>query len=116
MKRKVENLTRGTIIVEDLSLAITLRERLIGLMGTKELKRGTGLFIKTCDSIHTMFMNYPIDVLFVNSQNVVLKAVSNISPWRMAFSLKSNYVIELPVGTIKNSKTIMGDQLEIVSS
>jgi hypothetical protein len=83
-----------------------------GLLGLKSLENGAALVIKPCNSIHTFFMHFPIDVLFVDKDKKVIKAVSNILPFRVSpIFIKSHLVVELPAGVIKFTSTSAGDQL-----
>jgi hypothetical protein len=78
----------------------------------------SGLLIDPCGSIHMFFMRFPLDVLYVDRQHRVVRAQQAIKPWRMGpiFTRNASYVIELPVGTIEQSASTVGDQLEIVVS
>ena len=70
-----------------------------GLMGKPHLPSGEGLVIKPCSSIHTHFMRFPIDVIYVNKENVVVGVDRELKPWRFGrFYKKVHYVIELPAG------------------
>jgi uncharacterized membrane protein (UPF0127 family) len=63
-------------------VARTLFERMKGLIGTKTLPDGEGLLILRCNSIHTLFMSFPIDATFLDRDDKVVKVVRNIPPWR----------------------------------
>jgi uncharacterized protein len=111
------NQTRNTILAEDVSLADTLFKRIKGLLGRRDFKRGQALIIKPCNSIHTFFMRFPIDLLFVDETNKVVKLISNLAPFRLGpICLKSRLVVELPAGTIKSTFTTQGDQLIFIGS
>jgi hypothetical protein len=85
-----------------------------GLLGRKELPVGDALWIKPCFSVHTFFMQFPIDVLFLNKQNQVIAAVRNLKPNRMTRLYPQSFsVLELPPGTIVADNIQIGDQLEI---
>lgn len=95
------------IVIDDKSVPVAnsriagnFLSRAIGLLFTKELTEDSGLFITKCSSIHTFFMCYAIDVVFVNKHLVVTKVVRNIQPWRVAFNRNANAVLELPAGRI----------------
>ena len=64
-------------------IARTFLERAKGLIGTKRLPPGEGLLILRCNSIHTFFMSFPIDAVFLDRNDNVVKAVRNIRPWRL---------------------------------
>jgi Uncharacterized ACR, COG1430 len=71
-----------------------------------------GLLIKPCSSIHTFFMAYPIDVLFLSSDGVVLKIVSGLKPWRMAWCKGATAVLEMRPSVLENAT--IGFQLKIL--
>ena len=110
----ITNVTQNTIIASDAVLAKTFFVRLKGLLGTKKLDTGKGLVIRPCCSIHTVGMNYDIDVVFVGSDDNVLKVVGNMPANRFALCRKSSYVIELPAGTIEATGTTVGDKISLI--
>lgn len=68
--------------------------------------------MKPCQSVHTFFMRFPIDVIFVDSKNSVIKTYHNLKPWRMSgFFFSACFCIELPTGTLTNTNTQVGDHL-----
>jgi len=75
---------RGGDIAERVEVASNPWSRFWGLMGRRGLDPGHGLLIKPCSSIHMFFMRFPIDVVFLDRDNVVVKVVHGIKPWRMA--------------------------------
>lgn len=84
----------------------------MGLLMTPELAKDTGLWITPCQSVHTLFMRYTIDVAFVDRESRVL-SVSTLKPWRLSrWARKATGVIELPAGTLQATQTAVGDQLE----
>jgi uncharacterized membrane protein (UPF0127 family) len=110
----VVNTTRGQVIAERCELARTFWTRGLGLMGRQGLESGSGLIIYPEWSIHTFFMRFPIDVLFVNQQDVVIKCRAAMPPNRpYAGARRARYVVELPVGVIETTGTQEGDQLSL---
>ena len=108
------NLRTHTTLATNVRVADTLFTRMKGLLGKKELPIGDALWIKPCFSVHTFFMKFPIDVLFLNKQNQVIAVVSNITPNRMTRLYPQSFsVLELPPGTIAASNTELGDEIEI---
>ena len=111
---KVVNLSNGTEIADQVSTADTFLKRLKGLMFTKDLHAGHGLYIKPCQSIHTFFMNYPIDVLYLNEHLEVVGMDETMKPSTVGkYQRKAFSVLELPAGTIKKTETRMGPSLPI---
>ncbi len=108
------NQTKNTILSEDLSVANTPFSRIKGLLGEKSLEQGKALLIKPCNSIHTFFMSFPIDVIFIDKNNEVVKTISSLKPYRLsAIYFKASSVIELPVGVIQKTNTCVGDRLSL---
>ena len=79
-------------------------ERTLGWMG-KRISDREGLRITRCDSIHTCFMRFTIDAVFIDASGSVVEAVSGIKPWRFVFPVKNaKSVLELPQGYIAEMK------------
>lgn len=108
----IHNSTKGTLLGIHISLAANFWQRLRGLLGTTTLAVGHGLVIKPCNSIHTWGMAYAIDVLFVDSNNRIIKIVTNLPPGKLARAAGSCYVIELPEDAIQHTLCAVGDILK----
>jgi uncharacterized membrane protein (UPF0127 family) len=110
---KVTNTTRSTIVAERVRVARSLLARARGLMLEDRLEHGSGMLIDPCGSIHMFFMRFPLDVLYVDRSDRVVRVQRGIKPWRVGplHTSGARYVIELPVGTIETSRTEIGDQL-----
>ncbi len=78
------------------------------------MRKGEGLWILPCEAIHTFFMKFDIDVLFLDKKRRVVKAVRRLRPWRLAGSWRGRSVLELPAGTIEETGTQTGDVLEVI--
>jgi len=90
-------------------------KRMQGLLGKKSLGISEAMIIKPCNAVHTFFMRFPIDVLFVDKHNKVVKLIANLPSFRLSpICFSSQFVIELPAGTIQTTRTTLGDQLAIV--
>ena len=108
------NLRTHKELATNVKVADTLFTRMKGLLGKKELPFGEALWIKPCFSVHTFFMKFPIDVIFLNNKNQVIAAVSNLTPNRMTRLYPQSFsVLELPTGTIAASNTEVGDEIKI---
>jgi len=107
----IKNATKNTIVEEHAWLADSFWKRLKGLLGTKSLERGYGVVIKPCSSVHTFGMSYPIDVLFVDAHDRIIKIVVGMAGGRGSMALGSSYVIELPKGTVQQAVCTIGDIL-----
>ncbi len=105
------NYEKNTILAYQEKTADKFFSRLKGLLGTDHISCGDSLIIYPCNSVHTFGMNYPIDVLFVSEQHIILKLVTDMKPGKVSYCPKSDYVIELPAGTVKKTNTELGDFL-----
>ena len=111
---RVANLTQGTSVADRCRVARSLRERTVGLLATPTLEPGGGLLIERTQSIHMFFMRYPIDVIFLDRVGRVTRTVANLRPWRVVWWARgARDCVELPVGALAASQTVLGDQLEI---
>lgn len=98
---KVYNSTQNNLIADKAEVADNFVTRTFGLIPKSSLNEGEGLIIKPCNSIHTFFMKFAIDVIFVNKKNEIVAFYENVKPWRiLPIHFSSHYVIELPAGTI----------------
>lgn len=90
--------------------------RLKGLLGTPSLDECTGLWLKPCNSIHTMGMLYSIDVLFLDDKHTVKKIAEHVKPFRFRWGSKyAISVIELSAGAVKKIGITPGDILNFES-
>lgn len=111
MTYAVVNATRNTTLGHGIVLAVSSRERRTGLLKQDSLEEGSGLWIDPCEGIHTMFMKFPIDVIYVDRANRIRKIRHNLGPWRVSACLVARSVLELPAGTAARTGTKVGDQL-----
>jgi uncharacterized membrane protein (UPF0127 family) len=109
---RITNATRGTELARDARTARSLLSRAVGLLGRASLPPGEALVLERTGSVHTAFMRFAIDVLYVDRAGSVVKAVAALRPFRVSGVLKTGCtVIELPSGTIGRTATAPGDQL-----
>jgi uncharacterized membrane protein (UPF0127 family) len=88
----------GTVVCERCLVAETALKRMRGLLGRPRLASGEGLLLRPASSIHTWFMRYPIDVVFVDEDLVVQKVTEHLRPWRFSAHRGARAVVELPSG------------------
>ena len=111
---RVENLTRSQDLVTAGRVADNYWTRLRGLIGHKPLAEGEGMLIVPCSSIHTHFMGFPIDVVYVDRGGQVVAVDHDMAPWRFGrIRRRVHYVIELPAGAARSAGTQVGDQLQV---
>jgi uncharacterized protein len=88
----------GDVVCERCLLAETPLARLRGLLGRSGLSSGEGMLLRPASSIHTAFMRFTIDVVFVDRADRVVRVVSDVRPWRAAACRGARAVLELPAG------------------
>jgi uncharacterized membrane protein (UPF0127 family) len=113
LKISVRNLTRDVVLADAAEIADTSAKRRTGLLKHAHLDPGDGLWIAPCESVHSFFMKFTIDVLYLDRKHCVKKIRPEMAPWRISGCLTAHSVLELPAGTIARSGTQAGDQLEI---
>jgi len=94
-------------------VAATRRTRRRGLLGRKTMDASEALIIAPCFAIHTAFMQFAIDVVFIDSRGRVLKIVRELPPWRMAIAPRAHAVIELAAGALKSRDLKVGDAVDL---
>lgn len=86
-----------------------------GLLGRKELKKDEGLWIRPCGSVHTLLMRFPVDLIYLDSENHVVKTHTKLQPFKFsAGNRQTHSVLELPEGFLVRSHLAIGDRLVIV--
>jgi len=109
--QQLVNLTRGTVVATRLEGAFDSASRKQGLLGRDGLDGERALVIAPCSGVHTFFMRFPIDVLFVARDGRIKKVSRSVAPWRVALSLGAFAVVEGAAGMVDRSGTLPGDQL-----
>jgi len=102
---------RHRMLCERCTIADRPHSRLRGLLGRSELPAGEGLLLRPSPSIHTWFMRFPIDVLFLDRDLRVLAVRPQVRPWRMAGQKGARAVLELAAGEALRRNIGPGDQL-----
>lgn len=106
------NETKQELIAKQVEMASTFWQKFKGLMFRGELPQESCLVIHKCNSIHTCFMKFPLDVIFLNKQHVVLHLIRDFKPFRFSPIIKdATTVVELASGQIASSHTEVGDTL-----
>ena len=115
---RARNLTRETVLAEQVAVAASLWAKFIGLMGCPGLPVGHALWLPESNGIHMFFMRFPIDAVFLGRPEAdgaaeVVAARAHLRPWRGLVPLVrgAKGVLELPPGTIEATATAVGDRV-----
>jgi uncharacterized protein len=111
LKISVRNQTRNAVLAREAEVADTSAKRRTGLLKHERLDPGQGLWIVPCESVHTFFMRFPIDLVYLTRDRRVRKVRGRVAPWRLSVCLPAHSVLELPAGTVEETGTQRGDQL-----
>lgn len=134
----IRNLTSRVVLADRADVATGMLQRIVGLLGHSSFHEGEALILPRCNAIHTCFMRFPIDALFVKTAQgsrfkapgtylepsasnlepiftsaTVVKLISHLAPFRIVGAIDADTVIELPIGTIARTKTTVGELLDI---
>ena len=112
LKLLIRNQTRQTVLADAADLADTSEKRRTGLLKHTGLAPGEGLWIVPCESVHTFFMKFPIDIVYLDKKLKVKKIRHAVPAWRLSACLSAHSVLELPAGAAAQAKTEVGDVLE----
>jgi uncharacterized protein len=88
----------GAVLLERCSVADKPWSRMRGLLGRGGLASGEGLLLKPCGSVHTLFMRFPIDVVFLDRELSVVAVRPDLRPWRTAGARGAKVSLELAAG------------------
>ena len=107
----MRNRTRGTVLGSSVDIADSSAKRRTGLLQHDRLAPGEGLWIVPCESVHTFFMKFAIDLVYLDRHRKVRKVRNAVAPWRLSACLPAHSVLELPAGTASETFTEAGDEL-----
>ena len=110
----IRNERNGRILANHVLPAFDSKTRRAGLLGYDSLPDGHAMVIAPTNAIHTWFMRFSIDLVFVDRGGRVVKTCQSVKPWRLAGALRAYAVVELAAGSLARHDTISGDRLEIV--
>ncbi len=105
----------GACVIAAVSCADTALERLRGLLARPPLANGEALLLTPCSSVHTCFMTYAIDIVYVDRKGQVLKVVPALPPWRMSAALGAAMTFELAAGQAAACALVPGRRLQLVA-
>jgi uncharacterized protein len=106
----------GSLVCERCLLTETPFARMKGLLGRAGLERGEGILLRPASSIHMWFMRFPIDAVFVDAENRVLRVVSDLRPWQIAACKGAKAVVELAAGECERVGLQAGERLVLRES
>jgi len=101
-------------LADRVEVAVTRRDRRKGLLGRTGLEASSALILAPCAAIHTMFMRFDIDAVFVDDDGRAVKVVRELSPWRIALDPTAHAVVELPAGSLREREVNVGDRLYLL--
>lgn len=100
-------------IATSVEIADTRATRRRGLLGRESMPESAALIIRPCFSIHTAFMRFAIDAVFVTGRGEVVGVRRRLGPWRIAAHWRARAVIEMPAGSIGAGEVAVGDRLYV---
>jgi uncharacterized membrane protein (UPF0127 family) len=109
---RVLNATRGTVVASDVAIARSFWSRFRGLMLRSGMAEDEALLIEPSGSVHTAFMRFPIDVVFLDREKTVVKVAENVRPFRAALS-RGHSALEMAAGGARRANIEAGDRLVI---
>ena len=106
------NLTKQTCVASEVEVASTVMRRVVGLLGRRSLPHGHGLLLWPCNGIHTCFMRFPVDVVFVDRGGRAVSVAEAVPPFRfIPYVRGAAGALELPAGAVRESRTEVGDNI-----
>ena len=101
----------GRVVCEHLLVAARPLRRMRGLLGRASLPPGEGILLRPAGSVHTFFMRFPIDVVFLDRDERVVGIEAAVPPWRTASRRGARSVVELAAGECERRGLRVGDRL-----
>ena len=113
-KGQLADSATGRLVVSSLEIARTLWTQTVGLMGSPGIDDDAGLLILRCNSIHTCFVRFRIDVVFLDEQLRVVRIFPDLAPWRIAGPVRgAKSALELPAGTVRQQHIAVGQRMQL---
>lgn len=103
----------GKILLDELEIADTFWKRFKGLQLRRSMPESSGILLSPCQSLHTCFMRFPIDVIHLDSNDRVLSVSRNVRPWRLHFCPRGTHCV---IETMRETSTLSTDDLVQIAS
>ncbi len=111
---EIYNITRQVVLAQEVQVALRFSKRLKGLLGERSLPVGKGLLLKPCNAVHSWFMSFPFDVVFLDENLVIVYIIEALPPFRFSPVIReARAVLELPAGIVRWSESRVGDRLSL---
>lgn len=104
------NKEAAAVVIE----ATTFMQRLVGLLAQNDLDKNSAMYFPNCNNLHTWFMRFNIDIVFVDKEFKVKSLHENVGPFRLKVDMKAYSAIEMSAGAAKAAGIEVGDQLNVV--
>lgn len=114
MRQIAIHASEGRVVCERCAVANRPLTRMRGLLGRSTFDADEGLLLKPAGSVHTFFMRFPIDAVFIDRHGQVTRVVRDLPPWRLAGSRRARTVLELPAGTCARVGIASGTRLSFI--
>lgn len=104
----------GTVVCERCTVAGHALARMRGLLGRSSLPPGEGIYLRPCNSVHTFFMRFPIDVVFLDRDLRIVSVAADVRPWRARMQRGAKAAVELAAGEAARRGVTAGAQLQLI--
>jgi uncharacterized membrane protein (UPF0127 family) len=109
----IVNERTGAPIATAVERAVTRASRRRGLLGRDRLDPHCALILEPCTAVHTAFMRFAIDVVFMDRAGYAVKIVRDVAPWRIAIAAGAHAVVEMAAGSLGPQDLLVGDRLVV---
>lgn len=112
---RIVNLRNNAVLAEKARIADSFFSRLTGLLNRRSLEKGEALILSPSNCVHSFFMRFRIDAIFLDKSGKVVGLLPSFKPFRTSrIYFNSSVTIELPENSIKSSQIQLGDTIKII--
>jgi uncharacterized membrane protein (UPF0127 family) len=104
------------LVATTVELAVTRASRRRGLLGRDHLATSAAMIIAPCAAVHTAFMRFAIDLVFLDRDGRAVKMLPDVRPWRIAVALRAYAVVEMAAGSLRQMDVAVGDRLYVAET